>query len=338
MPRKSRIDAPGALHHIIARGIDRKDIFKDDKDRDNFLERLGDILAETQTFCFAWALIPNHFHLLLKTGATPISTVMRRLLTGYAVSFNRRHRRYGHLFQNRYKSILCQEEPYLLELVRYVHLNPLRAGIVNDLRSLDKYRYCGHAVILKKRKYSWQNTEYVLRLFAKKVSTARRRYREFVKKGVSHGRRPELVGGGLIRSLGGWSAVKALRKAGAYMKGDERILGDGDFVENMLAQAEEDLERKYRLEAEGYDFNMVVERVAHLMGLKREEVLSPGKYKKYKKVVEARSVVCYWTVRDLGISQGVLAQKFGISQPAISMAVKRGEQLVNFHDFSLFNT
>ena len=334
MPRKSRIDAPGALHHIIARGINRKDIFKDNKDRDSFLERLGNILAETQTSCFAWALIPNHFHLLMRTGATPISTVMRRLLTGYAVSFNRRHRRFGHLFQNRYKSILCQEDPYLLELVRYIHLNPLRAGIVNDMRSLDKYRYCGHAVILKKRKYSWQNTEYVLRLFAKKVSTARKRYREFVKKGVSHGRRPELVGGGLIRSLGGWSAVKALRKAGAYMKGDERILGGGDFVESMLAQAEEDLERKYRLEAEGYDFNMVVERVAHLMGLKSEEVLSPGKY---KKVVEARSILCYWAVRELGISQGVLAQKFGISQPAISMAVKRGEQMVNYHELSLLN-
>jgi putative transposase len=335
MPRKSRLDAPGALHHIIARGIDRRDIFKDDKDRDSFLERLGDILAETQTLCFAWALIPNHFHLLLKTGATPISTVMRRLLTGYAVSFNRRHRRYGHLFQNRYKSILCQEDPYLLELVRYIHLNPLRAGIVNDLRSLDKYRYSGHGVILKKRKYSWQNSEYVLRLFAEKVSTARRRYREYVKKGVSQGRQPELVGGGLIRSLGGWSAVKALRKAGAYMKGDERILGGGDFVENILAQAEENLERKYRLEAEGYDFNMVVDRVAHLMRLKREEVLSPGKY---KKVVEARSVICYWAVRELGISQGVLAQKFGITQPAISMAVKRGKQVVNKHNFSLINT
>ena len=224
MPRKSRIDTPGALHHIIARGVDRKKIFKDDKDRDNFLERLGAVLEETQTYCFAWALIPNHFHLLMRTGATPISTVMRRLLTGYAVSFNRRHRRYGHLFQNRYKSILCQEDPYLLELFRYIHLNPLRAGIVSDLRSLDKYPHCGHAVILGKRKYSWQNSEYVLRLFAKKVSTASSRYREFVKKGLAQGRRPELVGGGLIRSLGGWSAVKAMRKAGAYMKGDERIL------------------------------------------------------------------------------------------------------------------
>ena len=335
MPRKSRIDAPGALHHIIARGINRKNIFKDNKDQDNFLERLGNILTETQTSCFAWALIPNHFHLLIRTGATPISTIMRRLLTGHAVSFNRRHRRYGHLFQNRYKSILCQEDLYLLELVRYIHLNPLRAGIVDDLRSLNKYRYCGHAVILKKVKYSWQDTEYVLRMFAKTVSTARRHYREFVKKGISHGRRPELVGGGLIRSLGGWSAVKALRKAGTYMKGDERILGDGDFVENMLAQAKEDFERKYRLAAEGYDFNMVIERVAHLMGLKREQVLSPGRY---KQVVEARSIICYWCMRELGMSQRVLAKKFDISQPAISMAVKRGEQVVNFHGFSLLNT
>ena len=106
--------------------------------------------------------------------------------------------------------------------------------------------YCGHAVILRKRKNNWQNTEYVLRMFAKKVSTARSLYREFVKKGMAQGKRPELVGGGLVRSLGGWSAVKALRKVGAYMKGDERILGSGDFVEGILAQAKEDLELRGR--------------------------------------------------------------------------------------------
>ena len=125
MPRKSRIDAPGALHHIICRGIERQRIFQDDRDRDNFLQRLSAIVIETGTACFAWALIPNHFHLLLKTGNAPIATVMRRLLTGYAVSYNRRHNRHGHLFQNRYKSILCQEDAYLLEFVRYIHLNPM---------------------------------------------------------------------------------------------------------------------------------------------------------------------------------------------------------------------
>ena len=98
MPRKARIDAPGALHHIIVRGIERRRIYSDDQDRDNFVERLGDILTETQTWCFAWALMPNHAHILLRTGQTPLATVMRRLLTGYAVSYNRRHRRHGYLF------------------------------------------------------------------------------------------------------------------------------------------------------------------------------------------------------------------------------------------------
>jgi REP element-mobilizing transposase RayT len=123
MPRKARIDAPGALHHIIVRGIERRKIFYDDKDRNNLIKRLDAVLTNTQTPCFAWALIPNHFHLLLRTGTAPIATTMRRLLTGYAVSFNRRHRRHGQLFQNRYKSILCQEDTYLLELVRYIYWN-----------------------------------------------------------------------------------------------------------------------------------------------------------------------------------------------------------------------
>jgi REP element-mobilizing transposase RayT len=105
MPHKACIDASGALHHIIVRGIERRRIFLDGQDRDNFIERLDDIVTETKTFCFAWALLPNRVHILLRTGPTTLATVMRRLLTGYAVSYNRRHRRLGHLFQNRYKSI-----------------------------------------------------------------------------------------------------------------------------------------------------------------------------------------------------------------------------------------
>jgi putative transposase len=115
MPRQSRIDAPGAVHHIICRGIERRKIFNDDQDRDDFIKRLGELVAETRTQCFVWALIPNHFHLLLRTGDEPVSTLMRRLLTGYAIGFNRRHGRSRHLFQNRYKSILCQEDVYLKE-------------------------------------------------------------------------------------------------------------------------------------------------------------------------------------------------------------------------------
>ena len=332
MPRQARIDAPGALHHIIARGIDRQRIFKDDADRDSFLDRLGNILSETQTACFAWALIPNHFHLLLRTGTAAISSVMRRLLTGYAVSYNFRHRRHGHLFQNRYKSILCQEDTYLLELVRYIHLNPLRAANVKDLKALNNYPYCGHSFILGNNTNDWQDIDYILKFFAPKKLQAIRRYREFVKKAVGQGRRPDLVGGGLVRSAGGWSALKFLRRIGDYRKGDERILGDSDFVIRVLAQAREDFERKHQLQSKGMNFEHVVKRVAGLLDLTPEQVLAGGKQ---KKTVAARSLLCFWSTTELTISQVVLAQKLKISQPAVSMAVRRGEQLAKRHNYTL---
>jgi REP element-mobilizing transposase RayT len=108
MPRLARLDAPGALHHLMIRGIERRTIFKDNKDRDNFIQRLGTLVSETQTDCYAWVLMSNHAHFLFRTGAVGLATVMRRLLTGYVVTFNRRHKRHGQLFQNRYKSIICQ--------------------------------------------------------------------------------------------------------------------------------------------------------------------------------------------------------------------------------------
>ncbi|MHC4537110.1 MAG: transposase [Planctomycetota bacterium] len=333
MPRKSRIDAPGALHHIIGRGIDRQKIFSDDADRINFLKRLGDILTETTTACYAWALIPNHFHLLLRTGLTPISTIMRRLLTGYAVSYNHRHRRYGHLFQNRYKSILCQEDKYLLELVRYIHLNPLRSKLVKNYPSLGKYTYCGHSVVLGNGQNSWQDIGYILRLFHDKQHLARRRYKEFVQKGIARGKRAELVGGGLLRSQGGWTAVKLLRNVGSYRKGDERILGDSIFVEQVLSQANEQMERKYLIAAEGFNLEQIAGRVAELLDMSAEEVLDSVRS---KRSVQARGLLCYWATRELGIRQSQLAQKFNLTQPAISQAVRRGEQLVRLNQYKLF--
>jgi REP element-mobilizing transposase RayT len=332
MPRKSRIDAPGALHHIIARGIERRKIFQDDPDCNDFLDRLGGILTETQTRCYAWALIPNHFHLLLKTGAAPLSTVMRRLLTGYAASFNRRHRRYGHLFQNRYKSFLCQEDTYFLELVRYLHLNPLRANLVQELKQLDTFPYAGHSVLMGKRKNVWQDTDYVLQWFNKRKGLARRRYRDFVKKGIATGKRPDLVGGGLVRSAGGWSAVKALRKAKVHLKGDERILGDSDFVLQVLKTANEALEKKYGLKAQGMDVEKIARRVSEIFDLKLNEVWAQGKY---RKTVNARSLLCFWAVRELGVSMSSLARRLKISPAAVSKSVLRGEKIIEQQQYSL---
>jgi REP-associated tyrosine transposase len=334
MPRKARIDVPGALHHIIVRGIERRKIFDDDLDRINFLDRLGKVLLETDTKCFSWALIPNHFHLLLRTGACPLSTVMRRLLTGHAMNYNRRHHRSGQLFQNRYKSILCQEDTYLLELVRYIHLNPIRAKLVSDIKALDKYSFCGHSVIMGKKKKDWQDDGYVLKLFDGKRSTARRRYKIFVQKGIQEGKRPDLTGGGLIRSSGGWSVLKSLRRANIHSKSDERMLGDSDFVESVLKVADEVLERKYDLKSKGYNIDKLSVRVADIFSINPEYIFQPGKQPVR---VKARSLFCYWAVRELGFTMANLAPKLNISQPAVSMSVQRGEQIASENGYSLID-
>jgi REP element-mobilizing transposase RayT len=334
MPRKARIDAPGALQHIIARGIEGCKIFKTNADYSDFLERLGKIVKETGTRCLAWALMPNHFHLLLKTGRAPISNVMLRLLTGYAVTFNRRHRRKGHLFQNRYKSILCQEDTYFKELVRYIHLNPLRAKLVKDMKTLGQYSYCGHSVLMGKYSNDWQDTDAVLRLFADKASLARSHYRLFVEKGIDQGRRHDLTGGGLLRSSGGWVAVRAMRNEKNYQKADERILGDGDFVEEVLAAAQERLDRKYALAAEGVSLDEVAERVAQLMNMNVSELFEPGKQRRR---VQARSILCYWAVRELEMSMVDLSRRFKLSAAALSLSVQRGEKIVRENDYSLLN-
>jgi len=334
MPRKARIDAPGALHHIIVRGIEKRKIFEDDKDRDQFINRLDDILTETETPIYAWALISNHVHLLLKTGLTPISTIMSRMLTGYAGYFNRRHRRHGHLFQNRYKSILCQEETYFRELVRYIHLNPLRAELIGELKTLDKYPYSGHSAVLGTVKRDWQQVDYMLGFFGKTKSAARSAYRHFVEKGVAQGRRHELTGGGLVRSHGGWTAFKAIRGGSVRINGDERILGDSDFVEAVLRQADEQLERRYHLKTRGFHLEQIAERVAQVLGIPLEIVWEKSRR---PQVAVARSLLCYWASKELGMSMTDLAKRLNLTQPAISIAARRGEKIARENQYMLID-
>jgi putative transposase len=197
----------------MVRGIDRQNIFLSDADRNDLLCRLGEGVLRSGLRVYAWALMSNHFHVLLRSGSEGLSTTMRRLLTGYAVRFNRRHRRWGHLFQNRYKSILVEEDSYLLELVRYVHLNPLRAGVVNRLEDLDQYPWTGHSTLVGVVNREWQDVDFVLSQFGQIAGEARARYREFVASGVEQGRREDLQGGGLVRSIGDWDKVVALGAA-----------------------------------------------------------------------------------------------------------------------------
>lgn len=313
MPRQSRLDIPGVLQHVIVRGIERSEIFQDDDDRRRFVARLSSLLVETQADCFAWALIPNHFHLLLRCNRGELSRFMRRLLTGYAVTFNRRHHRTGHLFQNRYKSIVCEEDTYLLELVRYIHLNPLRAGLVKDLEELDRYPWCGHAVLLGHRALSGQAVDEVLALFARKTTAARDSYRRFLADGINLGSRPELVGGGLRRS-------QVLDDDGsATTDFDDRVLGGSNFLESLRGKTHL-LDQK-----QGMNLDDLQNRIADLFGLQPEDLSRRGRQNEYS---EARALFCYLAVRSLlhsGVKVGV---KLNMGVSSVSRAVRRGEELM----------
>ena len=238
MPRSARLDAPGTLHHVIGRGIAEAKLFRTKKDREDFLSRIATLCETGAIAVYAWALMDTHFHLLVRTGRETLSSSMRKLLTGFVVNYNRRHKRYGHLFQNRYKSIVCEDDPYLLEITRYIHLNPLRARVIKDMAELDSYPWTGHATIIGKTQRPWQDKDTVLAYFGKTEKDAKRGYRRFIAAGIGMGARPDLMVGGLNRSAGGFSEVASLRRRREPMPSDERILGSGPFVRSILAESE----------------------------------------------------------------------------------------------------
>lgn len=333
MPRQARIDAPGVIHHVIQRGIGRGRIFDGKDDYEAFLGRLGTILGEAKTRCYAWTLMPNHFHLLLRTGRDPMGRVMQRLLTWYAGRYNRRNERSGHLFQNRFRSIICQKEPYFLELVRYIHLNPVRAGMARTLKDLLGYEWSGHGVLMGRRRCEWQDSDAVLSQFGRTARQSRERYVEFVRDGFSQGQRKEFEGGGVLKSMGGVvEYLKAEKARGGSLAGEERILGDREFVEEILAEAERRETRCSRLRRRGWDIEIAVRMAAGDAGLEPSLVRGKGRTREQ---CRARSLACFWAVDELGYSGAEVARHLGISNPAVTMNVRRGREIVRREGLSL---
>jgi putative transposase len=319
MPRGPRLDAPGSLHHVIVRGIERRKIFENDKDRKDFLRRLGQVVIEEQATCFAWSLLPNHAHILLRTGSIPLAKMMRRVLTGYAVSFNLRHQRSGHLFQNRYKSILCEEDAYLLELVRYIHLNCIRARLVTDVECLDRYPWSGHSVLMGNEHRAWQARGEVLTYFSEKEKIARRRYRQFIVDGISSGRREELTGSG-IRGRG------EKREEESERQSEPRILGSSPFVERILKEEERHVRERALLRRKGIDVEGLMNLIGKKMGVTREEIMGQGQR---REVSIARSVFCYLASKNLGKTGRELSRALRLTPAAIHYAIMRGERFLD---------
>ena len=326
MPRHARLDAPGTLHHVIIRGLERGAIVKDDVDREAFVTRLGTVAQATGTALYAWALLPNHAHLLLRSGPTGLPPFMRRFLTGYAGDFNRRHKRHGHVFQNRYKSIVVEEDAYFRELVRYIHLNPLRAKLVGGLRVLDRYPWCGHATVVGHLPRVWQDRRTVLGWFGATAGRAVRAYRTYVREGMPVGRRPELVGGGLVRSAGGWAEVRALRRQQTPMAGDPRILGSGEFVDGLLREAEARQITVLRRAAPPRDIEAVIARTCKRERASMEELTRGGRRGSLSAV---RAALARHLVGRLGLSLAQAARHLGVSTAAISKILRKQERGVS---------
>lgn len=320
MPRGPRLDVLGTLHHVIIRGLEQGSIVRDDMDRKVFLDRMGLLAKGSGTSICAFALMPNHAHILLKSSPDGLSSYMRRLLSGYAPYFNRRHQRVGHLFRNRYQSIVCEEEVYFDKLVAYIHLNPLRAGLVESLERLASYPWCGHAVLLDRVRCDWMDRDYVLRFFGRSKDAAKKAYLAFLEVELSIDREQELSGGGLVRSQGGWSRIQSMRKRGEKVLGDERILGSDDFVREVLKEAadgkEVPLSEHERLQL----FDEAAEQACEAAGVTVTFLRSgsrSGRLPSLRKQLAKKGAFEY------GLSFAEIARQLGVTTSAVSYILKR---------------
>ena len=320
MPRQARLDIPGALHHIMVRGIDRTNIFRDTEDKAQFLERLGQTVQESQCVIYAWVLMDNHVHILFRSGQVGISAVIRKLLTWYAQYFNRRHLRKGHLFENRYKSILCDEDNYLLALVRYIHLNPIRAKIIQTLAELDTYPWSGHRAIIGQVKFPWMDVATVWTQFGDTKRKAIEGYRQFMLEGSDQGYDPQFSGGGLVRSLGGWSNVLSMRRKDQQEKADERILGSGDFVHQVIQEAEKKSLRQIKINRSGLTLTKIIEQECTRGSISRNELESGSRR---SMVSRTRAEIARRGMEELGLSAAAIARHLGVATSSITRAVAK---------------
>lgn len=248
---------------------------------------------------------------------------MAPVLGGFAGNYNRRHRRSGYVFQNRFKSILCDENSYLLELIRYIHLNPIRAKVVENLSDLSQYPWTGHAGILGRHGQEWHLIEEVLLLFGRSRHKAQQRYVDFMEAGILDSATKNLSGGGLVRSYGGWESICRYRKEHLLCIGDERILGESSFVEQVLEADEIEIELKSRLARDGWNLEKLIAHVCRRSCVRQAELLARSRN---GSVSEAKAIICYLGVEKLGLKSRELADRLRISQPAVSKWISKGRE------------
>lgn len=320
MPRQARIDIPGQAYHIMSRGIERRAIFLDEKDYSDFRDRIGIWLRKSGGKCLAWVLMPNHFHLLVLRGAGTLSDMMHHAMTGYAINFNLRHNRAGHLFQNRYKAIICDLEKYLLELVPYIHLNPLRARLVKNLTELAGYKWCGHRSALGCVSDDVLDRAALLANIGENEKSALAKYKLLMAEKSGAAVCPDFEGGGRLRSIASGPTVLRVVRAGEKSLSDQRILGESEFVESILRSAGEAAGKKTRTRAE------ILNEIEKSTGIAKADILRPSRA---RKPAYARAIYCCRCKDECGSSGTELKSELGINQGAVSKLIAKGRALLS---------
>ena len=288
MARHPRIHYPGALYHVMLRGNGGADIFFEDGDRRHFLWLVKQGVVRYRHRIHAFCLMANHVHFALQVGEVVLSKIVQNLSFRYTGWINKGRGRVGHLFQGRYRAILVDRDSYLLELTRYIHLNPVRVGIVKDPAT---YRWSGHRYYIGKEKVPWLTTDWVLSQFGKEAGRARARYSEFVVEGIGEGRREE------------------------FHKGDHegQLLGDDNFVSRVLERAEIKIGRPPSLGA-------IVAEVCREVGVSEGKLRVPGRG---SQAAQARWMVGLLAMDHNSASLTEVARYFGRDVSSISNGVRQ---------------
>lgn len=323
MPRKARLIVPGAVYHIMSKCLPMYQLFSDDDDRKYFLYLLATYLERTKSRCYAWTLMSNHYHLALRLGAEDLWRLMKPLQMRYAQYHGSKTGRKGPLFIDRYKSIATQDQNYLQELVRYVHLNPIRAGICKDLKELQRYPWNGHSALMGKTVRKFQDTDKVLRRFGKDITEARKVYQEYLYNGLKQ-RAEEDYLIGLVRNSN--LGKEAGRKPNCW------VIGDQKFVQEAIALSAAKRLRISRFEQDCGSFQKLAESVSihfHIEPelLKRRHREGNGS--------EARKVFAYIAARRYNVSLVTIASFLEVGSAAVSAMLKTGEELVKKYRISI---
>ena len=275
MARKPRVEFDGAFYHVIVRGNQRQRTFHDDPDRIAYLERIEHYRQRDGFRLYAYVLMANHVHLLMETKSVPLSKIMQGIQASYTQSYNRRHRKVGHLFQGRYKAILCDRDAYLLELVRYIHLNP---GRLRDADDPWRYRWSSHAAYLGKASAVKVDTQEILSRFGSRLGAARRGYQGFMEDGMKQGHEQKY-----------------------YQAVDQRFLGDEGFIKEVAERTEA---KEVEIRTKKVSFARLLQALCTMRHVESKVLLQAGRQRQW---VGVRAQLVYLARQWCGLTAKELA-------------------------------